>query len=73
MIEPSRSQFPTTSMSLAAANARHSLESEPLPSHEVIQTNLIPHGIPKSGTCKWQVKWIMADNSIVHFPSIIRE
>jgi len=31
MIEPSRSQFPTTAMEIAAANARLLLESEPRP------------------------------------------
>lgn len=31
MIEPSRNQFPTTAMDLAAANARMLLESEPRP------------------------------------------
>lgn len=73
MIHPSRNQFPTTSMILAAANARHALESEPLPAFAVTETTMIPHGIPKSGTCKWQCEWKMADGNITRFPAIIRE
>ncbi len=73
MIEPTRNQFPTTAMSIAAANARHALESEPLPAFAVTFTSIIPHGIPNSGTCKWQCEWTMANGSTVRFPAIIRE
>ena len=73
MIHPSRSQFPTTAMILAAANARHALESEPLASHAIASSELISHGIPGSGTCKWQVRWNMQDGTTQYYPATIRE
>ena len=73
MIHPSRSQFPTTAMILAAANARHALESESLPAFTPISSELIPHGIPGRGTCKWQVRWNMQDGTTQYYPASIRE
>jgi len=40
MIEPSRSQFPTTAMELATANARILLESEPRPAFDLLSHNV---------------------------------
>jgi len=73
MIEPSRNQFPTTAMQLAAAESRRLMEFELLAEFSPIETSLIPHGIPGSGTCKWQCEWKMADGSTVRYPTHIRE
>lgn len=75
MIHPPRSLslYQTTAQGIAAANARHALESEPLPAFAIISTELIPHGIPGSGTCKWQVRWNMQDGTTAAFPVTVRE
>lgn len=71
MIEPSRPQFQTTAQSLAAANARHDLEQEPLPYFTSVKSNLVAFGAPKSGFCKYQIEWTMMDGSVQKYPEII--
>jgi len=73
MIHPSRSQFPTTAMMQARILAEDALSREHIAAHTPVSSNVIPHGIPGSGTCKWQCVWEMADGSIQRFPASVRE
>lgn len=56
-----------------AKNARHALESEPRDSFTPVSSSMLAHGIPKSGTCKWQFEMKMADGSTYRFPATIHE